>query len=68
MCRVRPGVGGPRRRLTAGSSPAAADVGAIMAVNAFVMFFDKADGESIQRGNEKWIEIQGCGSGRSKLN
>ena len=30
-----------------------------MAVNAFVTFFDKADGESIQRGNEKWIEIQG---------
>ena len=31
----------------------------IMAVNAFVSFFDKADGESIQKGKEKWIEIQG---------
>ena len=30
-----------------------------MAVNAFVRFFDKADGESIQKGKEKWIEIQG---------
>ena len=30
-----------------------------MAVNAFVSFFDKADGESIQKGKEKWIEIQG---------
>ena len=30
-----------------------------MAVNAFVTFFDKADGESIQKGKEKWIEIQG---------
>jgi type VI secretion system secreted protein Hcp len=31
----------------------------IMAVNAFISFFDKADGESIQKGKEKWIEIQG---------
>ncbi len=30
-----------------------------MAVNAFVSFFDKVDGESIQKGKEKWIEIQG---------
>jgi type VI secretion system secreted protein Hcp len=30
-----------------------------MAVNAFLTFFDKADGESIQKGNEQWIEIQG---------
>jgi type VI secretion system Hcp family effector len=30
-----------------------------MAVNAFLTFFDKADGESIQKGKEKWIEIQG---------
>jgi type VI secretion system Hcp family effector len=29
-----------------------------MAVNAFMTFFDKADGESIQKGKEKWIEIQ----------
>lgn len=30
-----------------------------MAVNAFLSFFDKADGESMQKGKEKWIEIQG---------
>jgi type VI secretion system secreted protein Hcp len=30
-----------------------------MAVNAFLTFKDKADGESIQKGKEKWIEIQG---------
>ena len=30
-----------------------------MAVNAFITFYDKADGESIQKGKEKWIEIQG---------
>lgn len=30
-----------------------------MAVNAFLTFFDKADGESAQKGNEKWVEIQG---------
>jgi type VI secretion system secreted protein Hcp len=30
-----------------------------MAVNAFLSFFDKADGESIQKSKEKWIEIQG---------
>ncbi len=30
-----------------------------MAVNAFMTFYDKADGESIQKGKEKWIEIQG---------
>lgn len=29
-----------------------------MAINAFVSFFDKADGESLQKGREKWIEIQ----------
>lgn len=30
-----------------------------MAVNAFLSFFDKADGESTQKGKEKWVEIQG---------
>ena len=30
-----------------------------MAVNAFLTFFDKADGESVQKGKERWIEIQG---------
>jgi type VI secretion system Hcp family effector len=30
-----------------------------MAINAFITFFDKADGESMQKGKEKWIEIQG---------
>ena len=30
-----------------------------MAVNAFLSFFDKAEGESIQKGKEKWIEITG---------
>jgi type VI secretion system secreted protein Hcp len=30
-----------------------------MAVNAFLSFFDKVDGESIQKGKEKWIEIHG---------
>ena len=30
-----------------------------MAINAFVSFFDKADGESVVKGKEKWIEIQG---------
>jgi type VI secretion system secreted protein Hcp len=30
-----------------------------MAVNSFISFFDKADGESIQKGKEKWIEIRG---------
>ena len=30
-----------------------------MAVNAFVTFYDKADGESIQKGKEKWVEIKG---------
>lgn len=31
-----------------------------MAVNAFLSFKDgKADGESLQKGKEKWIEIQG---------
>ncbi len=29
-----------------------------MANNAFVSFFDKADGESIQKGKEKWVEVQ----------
>lgn len=30
-----------------------------MAVNAFISFFDKADGESIQKGKERWVEITG---------
>jgi len=30
-----------------------------MAINAFISFFDKADGESIQKGKEKWVEILG---------
>ena len=30
-----------------------------MAINAFMSFFDKADGESIQKGKEKWVELQG---------
>jgi type VI secretion system Hcp family effector len=30
-----------------------------MAVNAFISFFDKADGESVQKGKEKWVEIRG---------
>ena len=30
-----------------------------MAINAFLSFFDKTEGESIQKGKEKWIEIQG---------
>ena len=30
-----------------------------MAVNAFLSFFDKADGESTVRGHEKWVEILG---------
>jgi type VI secretion system Hcp family effector len=30
-----------------------------MAVSAFLTFFDKADGESFQKGKEKWIELQG---------
>ena len=30
-----------------------------MPVNAFLTFYDKADGESLQKGKEKWIEIQG---------
>jgi len=29
-----------------------------MTINAFMSFFDKADGESIQKGKEKWVEIQ----------
>jgi hypothetical protein len=33
--------------------------GVIMAINAFISFFDKADGESIQKGKEKWVEILG---------
>src|ERR1043165_10272428 len=32
-----------------------------MAVNAFISFFDKADGESIQKGKERWVEIHGWG-------
>ena len=30
-----------------------------MAINAFISFFDKADGESTQKGKEKWVEIKG---------
>jgi type VI secretion system Hcp family effector len=30
-----------------------------MAINAFISFFDKADGESIQKGKEKWVEVRG---------
>ena len=30
-----------------------------MAVNAYLSFFDSADGESIVKGREKWVEIQG---------
>ncbi|MGD9703258.1 MAG: Hcp family type VI secretion system effector [Acidimicrobiia bacterium] len=30
-----------------------------MAVNGFLTFFDKADGESTQKGKERWVEIQG---------
>jgi len=30
-----------------------------MAANAFLSFSDKADGESTQKGKEKWVEIQG---------
>jgi len=30
-----------------------------VAINAFMSFFDKADGESIQKGKEKWVELQG---------
>lgn len=29
-----------------------------MAVNAFISFFDKADGESVVKGKEKWTEVQ----------
>src|ERR1043165_3910019 len=28
-----------------------------MANNAFITFFDKVDGESLQKGKEKWVEI-----------
>ena len=34
-----------------------------MAVNAFLSFFGKADGESIQKGKQKWVEILGVGLG-----
>ena len=30
-----------------------------MAANAFLTFFEQADGESIQRGREHWVELQG---------
>ena len=30
-----------------------------MAINSFISFFDKAEGESIQKGKEKWVEITG---------
>ena len=30
-----------------------------MAVNAFLSFFGKADGESIQKGKQKWVEVLG---------
>lgn len=29
-----------------------------MAANTFISFFDKADGESTQKGKEKWVEVQ----------
>jgi type VI secretion system Hcp family effector len=29
-----------------------------VAINAFLSFFDKADGESVQKGKEKWVQIQ----------
>ena len=32
-----------------------------MAINAFISFFDKAEGESIQKGKEKWVEINSWG-------
>ena len=30
-----------------------------MAVNAYLSFFDSADGESLRKGHEKWVEVQG---------
>ena len=30
-----------------------------MAVNAFISFFDKAQGESVQKGKERWVEVLG---------
>jgi type VI protein secretion system component Hcp len=30
-----------------------------MAVNTFLTFFDKADGESILKGKERWVEVHG---------
>lgn len=30
-----------------------------MAVNAFMSFFDRANGESTQKGKERWVELQG---------
>ena len=30
-----------------------------MAVNAFLSFFDKANGESVLKGKERWVELQG---------
>jgi type VI secretion system Hcp family effector len=30
-----------------------------MAAKAFISFFDKAEGESVQKGKEKWVEIGG---------
>ncbi len=30
-----------------------------MANNSFLSFFDRAEGESIQKGKEKWVGIQG---------
>ncbi len=30
-----------------------------MANNVFISFFDKADGESTQKGKEKWVEVLG---------
>lgn len=30
-----------------------------MAVNAYLSFFDKANGESLVKGHERWVELQG---------
>ena len=30
-----------------------------MAVNAYLSFFDSAEGESIVKGRERWVEVQG---------
>jgi type VI protein secretion system component Hcp len=30
-----------------------------VAVNAFLSFFDEANGESVLKGKERWVELQG---------